>query len=107
MPDGLERDIRLGDLPHGDGRLHTGGLAFLLEEVLQCEAVHNGAEHAHVIAAAAVDAGLLKFCSAEEVAAAGDDGYLNTLTYCGNDFLGDAPHHFRINADCSPAEGFA
>ena len=102
-----QRQVRLGNLRHVDGGLHAAVHALLLEEVLQCEAVHNGAEHAHVIAAAAVDAGLLKFCSAEEVAAAGDDGYLNTLTYCGNDFLGDAPHHFRINADCSPAERFA
>ena len=34
VTDGLERNIRLGDLSHGDGGLHAGGLPLLLQKVL-------------------------------------------------------------------------
>ena len=50
-----ERNVRLGDLPHRDRGLHAGGLPFLLEEVLQRQAVHDGAKHAHVVAGMALD----------------------------------------------------
>ncbi len=36
-----QRDVRFGDLTHGDGGLHAGVDAFLLQEVLQCKAVHR------------------------------------------------------------------
>ena len=38
---------------HGDGRLDAGLDARLLAEVLEREAVHDGAEHAHVVGAVA------------------------------------------------------
>ena len=34
MPDGLQGDVGLGDLSHGDGGLHEGGLPLLLQKVL-------------------------------------------------------------------------
>ena len=104
VADGLERNVRLGDLAHGDGRLHAGGLPLLLQEILQREAVHHRAQHAHVIAAGTVDAGLLQFRAAEEVASADDDGDLNALPHGGDDLLGDATNHLRIDADLSAAE---
>jgi hypothetical protein len=55
---GAARDVRLGDLGHGDGGLHAGFRAGLLEEVLQGEGVHDGAEHPHVVRPSAVHAAL-------------------------------------------------
>ena len=104
VADGLERNIRLGDLSHCDGGLHAGGLPFLFQEVLQGEAVHHRAEHAHVIAAGAVDAGLLEFGAAEEVAAADDDGHLHALPYGRDDLLGDAADHMGVDADLAATE---
>ena len=49
----------------------------LLEEVLQREGVHHGAEHAHVVGPATVHAALGQLGAAEEVAAADDDGDLD------------------------------
>ena len=73
VPDRAARDVGLGDLAHRDRGLHPGLDALLLEEVLQRQAVHDGAEHAHVVGAGAVHAALLQLGAAEEVAAADDD----------------------------------
>ena len=63
--------------------------ALLLEEVLQGETVHHGAEHAHVVGPGAPcrAAGAR---AAEEVAAADDDGDLDTAAHRVGDLLGDA-----------------
>src|SRR5699024_4204724 len=87
VPHGAQRDVGLGDLSHLDGGLHAGGDAALLEEVLQGEALHDGAEHAYVVGAAAVHAPLGELGAAEEVAPADDDGALDAL----GDALGDLP----------------
>ena len=58
VPDRAARDVRLGDLAHRDRGLHPGLDALLLEEVLQRQAVHDRAEHAHVVGAGAVHAAL-------------------------------------------------
>ena len=86
---GAARDVRLGDLGHRDGGLHARLGAGLLEEVLQGERVHDGAEHAHVVGAAAVHAALRELGAAEEVAAADDDRDLDVLRRLG-DLAGDA-----------------
>jgi hypothetical protein len=57
----------------------TRGGARLLEEVLQRERVHDGAEHAHVVGAPAVHAALAELRAAEEVATADDDGDLDPV----------------------------
>ena len=61
------RNVRLGDLAHGDGALDTGFDAGLFQEVLEGEAVHDRAEHAHVVGAGTVHAALGQFGAAEEV----------------------------------------
>jgi len=76
-------------LTHGDRRLHPRADAGLLEEVLQREAVHDGAEHAHVVGACAVEALLRELGTAEEVAAADDDRDLDA----GSHGLGDLGCH--------------
>ena len=45
-----------------------------------------------------------EFRAAEEVASADDDGDLNALPHGGDDLLGDATNHLRIDADLSAAE---
>ena len=107
VTNGLERNVRFGDLSHGDGGLHSGGLAFLFQEILQCQAIHHGAKHAHVVAAGAVDASLLQFRPTEEVTAADHDRYLHALLDSGNDFTCDASDHGRIDADLAATECLA
>ena len=104
MANGLERNVRFSDLAHGDGGLHACRLSGLLEEILQRQAVHHRTEHPHVIAAGTVYARLLKFGAAEEIAAASDDGHLNSLLHCGNDFTGDATDGRSVHADFAIAE---
>ena len=72
-------------------RLHPGLDALLLQEVLQREAVHHGAEHAHVVGAGPVHAALLQLGAAEEVAAADHHGDLHAAADHGGDLPGDAP----------------
>ena len=61
MTNGLEWNVRLGYLPHSDGSLHTRGLPFLFQEILQRETIHHSSQHAHIVAAGAIDTSLLKF----------------------------------------------
>src|SRR5205085_12511848 len=78
-----------------------------LREARQREAVHHGAEHAHVAGAGAVHAAFLQLGAPEEVAAADDDGNLRTA----RDDLGDLPGHRlddrRIDPDGTTAEHLA
>ena len=100
---GAPRDVGLGDLRHRDRRLHARGGAGLLEEVLQGERVHDRAEHAHVVGTAAVHAALAELGTAEEVAAADDDGDLDAIDRFG-DLAGDLADHVGVDAQLSAAE---
>src|SRR5690606_14080601 len=104
---GPQRDVRLSDLAHLDRGLHAGGDAALLEEVLQGEAVHDGAEHAHVVGAAAVHAALGELRAAEEVATADDDRALHALGHPLRDLSRDAGDDIGVDADGASAEGLA
>jgi hypothetical protein len=106
VPFGTTGDVRLGDLGHGDGGLHARLGTGLLEEVLQGEGVHDGAEHAHVVGAAAVHAALGEFRAAEEVAAADDDGDLDGLGRFG-DLPREAADDVGVDAEASGPECFA
>ena len=99
MTNGLKRNVRLGDLSHGDGGLHARGLSLLLEEILQSEAVHHRSQHAHIVAAGAIDTSLLKFRATEEVAATDNDGDLNALLHRRNNLFRDTADNRRVDAD--------
>ncbi|MGX1241513.1 hypothetical protein RKD46_002617 [Streptomyces pseudovenezuelae] len=101
---GAQRDVGLGDLAHGDGGLHPAVDALLLQEVLEGEAVHHGAEHAHVVRAGAVHAALLEFGTAEEVSAADDNRDLGAVPDDGGDLTGDLVHHVGVHTQ-APATG--
>ena len=107
VADRAPRDVGLGDLAHRDRGLHARLDALLLEEVLQREAVHHGAEHAHVVGARAVHALLLQLGAAEEVAAADDDGDLDALVDRLGDLAGDRRARRRGRARPAAAEDLA
>ena len=77
MADGPQRNVRLGHLGHCDGRLNPAGNSGALNEVLEGDGVHDGAEHAHVIRAGTVHSPRLQLGAAEKVASADDDGHLH------------------------------
>jgi hypothetical protein len=78
-----------------------GGGAGLLEEVLQRERVHDGAEHAHVVGAPAVHAALAELRAAEEVATADDDGDLDPVDGRG-DLARDLADDVGVDAELPP-----
>ena len=107
VPHRTTRDVRLGDLAHRDGGLHARLDALLLQEVLEGEAVHHGAQHAHVVGAAAVHAALLHLRAAEEVASADHDADAHTLAHHGRDLLGHLGDDVGVDAHLTAAEHLA
>src|SRR5690606_34160607 len=89
-----------------DRRLHASGCARLLEEVLQRQGVHHGAEHAHVVGTAAVHAALAQLRAAEEVATADHDRDLDLIHRCG-DVTRDLTDDVGVDAQLSGPECFA
>ena len=104
---GAQRDVRLRDLAHVDGGLDTRGDTLLLEEVLEGEAVHHGAQHPHVIAAGAVEATLLQLGAAEEVPAPDHDRDLRPRAGHLGDLTGDRLDHIRVDTHAAAAEHLA
>ena len=108
MPDRPAGDVRLGDLPHRDRRLHARLDAFLLQEVLQAQAVDDGAQHSHVVAAGPVHAALREQRTAEHVAATDDDADLHTVADDAGDLASDARDGHRVDAQLlTTGEGLA
>ena len=104
VPPRPQRNVGFGDLTHRDGGLHPGGDAFLLQEVLQRKAVHDGAEHAHVVRPGAFHAALLQLRAAEEVATADDDGDLHATAHHLRDLAGHLGDDVGVQADRPAAE---
>ena len=102
--DGAQRDVGLGDLGHGDRRLDARGHPGLLDEVLQRQGVHDGAEHAHVVGAVAGHAPLGELGAAEEVAPADDDGHLHPGEHRLGDLAGGVGDDVGVQAHRAPAE---
>ena len=95
------------DLGHRDRGLDPGVDADLFEEVLEGEAVHDRAEHPHVVGAGAVHALLLELGAAEEVAAADDAGDFDALPHRLRDLVRDPGDHLGGNAEATTTEDFA
>jgi len=103
---GPTRDVRLGDLGHGDRRLHAGGGSGLLEEVLQGEGVHDGAEHPHVVRASAVHSPLTELGTPEEVPSPDHHGDLDPVDRLG-DLARDLTDDIGVDPELSAAEGLS
>ena len=73
----LAADVGLGDLVHGDGRLHPDLHAALLEAVSHGQRVDDGRQHAHMVRARALHLAAAVFDAAPEVAAADHDADLH------------------------------
>lgn len=80
--------------------------AGLLEEVLEGERVHDGAQHAHVVGSAAVHAALAQLGAAEEVASSDDDGDLDAIDGSG-DVARDLRDHIGADAQLTGPESLA
>jgi hypothetical protein len=107
VPDRAPRDVRLGDLAHGDGGLDAGVDASLLQEVLQREAVHDRAEHAHVVGTGVVHPALGQLGAAEVVAAADHDRDLDAGLHDVGDLAGDVRDDLGVDAELAAAEHLA
>ena len=108
VPFGAARNVGLGDLPHGDGGLHPGvDVVLALEEVLQRQTVHHGAEHAHVVGTCPVHPAFVQFGAAEEVATADDDGDLHAVGGDLGDLVGDGGDDIGVDPDLTAAEHLA
>ena len=103
----LAGNVRFGDLAHGDGGLDAGVDSGLLTEILQGEAVHDSAEHAHVISAVTLHAALLKLSSTEEVPTSDDDGHLDAAVGDIGDLAGLGGHDIGVDTDSSPSENLS
>ena len=84
--------------------LHARRAAQALDGVLHGQRVHDGGQHAHVIAGGAVDAGPGEARAAEDVAAADDAGHLHAHSLNLEHFAGDALEHRRIDAELGRAQ---
>ena len=81
---------------------------FFLQGVLQGDAVDHGGQHAHVVGGGAVDAQLAGPDAAEKIAAAGDDGDLDSQVVDFLDLGSDAADDVMVDAERVLAlQGFA
>jgi hypothetical protein len=78
-----------------------------LQEILEREAVHHRAEHAHVVGTGAVQTALLQLLAAEEIATADHHRHLRTGGDDLGDLTGDRLDHPRIDPDAPAAEHLA
>ncbi|CKS46409.1 Uncharacterised protein [Mycobacterium tuberculosis] len=106
VADGPQRQVRFGHLAHGDRGLDSGNDAFLLQEVLQCKAVHDSAEHSHIVRPGALHTELLQLCAPEKVAAADHDGDLDAAAHHIGDLAGHLRDDIGIQPDLASAEHF-
>jgi nitrite reductase/ring-hydroxylating ferredoxin subunit len=77
VPQGAPQDIGFGHLVHGDGGLHAGLDACPFQGVLQCQAVDDRCQHAHVVGGGPFHAQGAGLDPAEDIAAADHNGDFN------------------------------
>ena len=90
MPGGAAADVVFANVVDLQRGHHPCVHIERFERVLQRQCIHDGGEHAHVIAGHAIHAGTGKAGAAEDVAAADDNGDLDTAFPRRRDFTGDA-----------------
>ena len=73
----------------------------MLEHAAEENAVHDGAEHAHVVGLRALDVPLVGHIPTEEVPAADDDRLLHAELAGGDQLIGDVAESLRIQAERS------
>src|SRR5690606_17609607 len=98
---------RLRHLPHGDRGLHPGVDSPLLQEVLERQTVHDGAEHADVIGPGTIHPPALQFGTPEEVPTAGYNGHLHASPHHLGDLASHLLHDVWIDAHRTATEGLA
>jgi hypothetical protein len=77
--------------------LNSSGNTLLLKEILKCKAVHNGAEHAHVVSSSPIHAALGKLGASEIVTATNYYGDFRARFNNSRNLPGDVIHHIRVN----------
>ena len=104
MPDRTAPDVRLGDLRHGDRRLHAGVDTKALERVLERERVEQRREHPRIVGGRAVHP--LGGCRhpAIDVPGTHDYGELRPRLLDGHDLLGDRADGLRVDPVLALAE---
>ena len=99
MPDSPAADEHFRHLPHFDSGLDARVDVDLFESILKARALMTVAEHAHVICGNAVEALRAGREAAKDVAAADNDGDLDTEGVNVLDLAGDAADDLRIDAE--------
>ena len=101
------RNVGLCNLPHGDGRLDPSLDTLILTKILERKAVHDRAEHAHVIGTGAIHAAFGELRPAEVVAATNDDCDFRTTCDHICDLSGNSLDNIWIYAQATaPGECF-
>ena len=98
VPNGAPADERLGNGPHFDRRDDARDDVLLFERVLQGQGVDDRRQHAHVVGGRPVHAARARRDATKDVAAADDDGGLDTHALDFGDVLGDLGGDGRIDA---------
>lgn len=105
VPLAASADVGFADGFHSDGAEQSCLAAKLFERFLECQAVHDGREHTHVMGGGFFDdiAATGKLGAPENIAAAYDDSQLHALQGDSFELLGE--RHGLIDADATFAIG--
>src|SRR5687768_7237480 len=104
MPLGTAGYVRLRHLSHGDGGLDPRLNPDLFQKILQGQAVHHCAEHAHVVRSITFHPMLLQLGAAKEIATANDDRHLHAHLDHNADLLGESRYDIGVNAELAATE---
>ena len=105
---GFGAHIRLHYLLDGNRRHHAGGEVRLVHRVGQCQGIHDGGQHAHVIGRSPVHAISTTRDTAKDVAAANHHRHLHAHSHDFGNLFSHAHNGFMVDAEgIRPHEGFA
>ena len=101
-----QRQIGFSHLGHVDGGLDPAVYAFLFQEILQRQTVHDCAEHAHVVGSVPIQPALLQLCATEEVTAANNNRHLHPIAGHAGYLPCHIRNHIGVNTYRPAAEHF-